>query len=207
MRVSRFWIAATLLSLLVAFGWSAMPSSNARRAFPAQTASNQASYSSDLSARGADTPETRLEAARIYLLIQPIAPLVHQSMEEFAAQLPPEQQETFRQAMARIIDLQALDTLTRRMLAQHFTTAELQAMTRFYGSPEGRSITRKMPSYMADCMTQVANYMRAALQQLHPETSPSKASGQTQARASVPALNSVTSLPAQDDSDSEMDEQ
>ena len=38
------------------------------------------------------------------------------------------------------------------IMAQRFSTRELNALTHFYGSPEGKSIVKKMPEFMADLM-------------------------------------------------------
>jgi uncharacterized protein len=47
-------------------------------------------------------------------------------------------------------------------LIKNFTTKELDAMTAFYGSPEGRSVIAKYPNYLADVMPAITAQVQRA---------------------------------------------
>jgi hypothetical protein len=50
-------------------------------------------------------------------------------------------------------------------MVRHFTVRELNALTDFYGSPEGRSAMKKFGAYMADVMPAIQQEMARAIQQ------------------------------------------
>lgn len=132
---------------------------------------------SQTSAMEDDTSSERMESARRYLQVQPLEPLIRQGTKDFATQLPPEKRLAFETYMTDLLNLKELEHMTQTLLAEHFTTQEIDAMTRFYASPEGRSITRKMPAYMVDCMGQVASYMNTVAVSMN--ATPTEATAET----------------------------
>ena len=64
--------------------------------------------------------------------------------------LPEEKRELFRNGIAEGLADAGLDRIMVELVAKHFTRAEIEAMTAFYGSGEGQAIERKLPGYMAD---------------------------------------------------------
>lgn len=55
---------------------------------------------------------------------------------------------TSNAAVREILDWTQLEPVYRRVYAEVFTAGEMEAMTRFYASPEGRAVLRKMPTVM-----------------------------------------------------------
>ena len=57
-----------------------------------------------------------------------------------------------------------IDGMARQMamvdaMVNHFTSAELEALAGFYGTPLGKSILRKMPEYMGEVMPAINEIM------------------------------------------------
>ncbi len=122
-----------------------------------------------------DTPENRAKAASDYLKVASIEDLLNDVTEKVALQLPAPNRELFKSLMTKHIDKAALREATQRALTKYFTVDELQAMTSFYSTPQGKSILKKMGLYTAEVMpviqSQVATGLQAALQDMKAEGS------------------------------------
>ena len=99
-----------------------------------------------------DTPEDRLAAAQHYTKMIPSELAVDAVIHELAAQREIAQREAFQRLLRHELRLRVIDEATTKALAQHFTAAEINALTAFNSSPEGRSIQNKMGAYMADVL-------------------------------------------------------
>jgi uncharacterized protein len=117
-----------------------------------------------------DTPENRVKMAEEYLRGVPIQEMMADMTEKVALSLPASDRELFKSLMTKYIDINVLNEATKRALTKYFTADELQAMSDFYGSPQGKSILKKMGSYMAELMpgiqTQMAKAAQAAFQEM-----------------------------------------
>ena len=99
-----------------------------------------------------DTPANRYLAAEAYLKVSPLDPMVEETTKELLKVFPPEQHDLIRESMKQTMDRIDLEELTINALVKHFTVKEINAMTVFYGSPEGQSILRKFPAYTKEIM-------------------------------------------------------
>src|SRR2546426_11467497 len=98
-----------------------------------------------------DTQESRRAAARRYLATAPlIDQMIGQALGAMDALPEPAKQRMIRAFRDRA---ELLEEILVTCLVQHFSTAEIDAMTRFYASPEGRSAMKKLPLFLADAMT------------------------------------------------------
>lgn len=121
--------------------------------------------------RAADTQENRLKAAREYQQVSPLKVTLDDAVNDLAKQFAPDKRSDFIRFMRMHIEIGAIQQKEVEAMADHFTVREIQALTRFYGSPEGRSINKKYGDYMADIMpviqSQLAHAAGAWLAQQH----------------------------------------
>ena len=113
-----------------------------------------------------DTPANRYLAAEAYLKVSPLDPMVEETTGELLKVISPEHHAVFRESMNRIMDRINLEELTINALVKHFTVKEINAMTAFYGSPEGQSILRKFPVYMKEIMPQIMRAIPAVVKEV-----------------------------------------
>ena len=104
-----------------------------------------------------DSPADRRAAAQRYAHVTNLKKVMDSTIAEVAKTLPPDQRDAFIAYMAKAFDADTLQKQVTDIMVRHFTTKELNALAAFYGSPEGVSITNKMPAYMADMMPVIQN--------------------------------------------------
>ncbi|NIY76624.1 DUF2059 domain-containing protein [Thalassospira sp. HF15] len=102
-----------------------------------------------------DTSEAKLEAAERYAKIFNLPQMMNETVGQIALTVPEDKRQEFIQFMSQALDMQKLESLIVTSMTEHFTTNELNALADFYGSPEGVSIVKKMPVYMASTMPRI----------------------------------------------------
>ena len=121
-----------------------------------------------------DTTEERLKLARehveLFVVDQMIGDMVPVMTRQIAQSLrasQPDKPDAEIDAVAdRLAKLMAermsadLPALTADLMANHFTVGEIEALTTFYSTPDGRSIVGKMGSYNADVLQAVTPYVQ-----------------------------------------------
>ena len=125
-----------------------------------------------------DTEENRMVAAERYLKAQPMEPMMRETAEKMAAQMPPDARQMFKDAMMNELDIPKVEELTKKAMAKNFTLSEINAMADFYGSPEGTSVMKKFPQYMADLMPTVQQETMAAMQKAMTKVGEAQQAGQ-----------------------------
>ena len=116
-----------------------------------------------------DTPANRLAAAKRYLKAVPPATMVADSVNRVVDQVPAERREVFRQALSKVISSDHIEKITLDAVIKHFTVKEINALTAFYASPEGRSITKKFGAYIADVMPAIQDELAMAVEEINKE--------------------------------------
>lgn len=111
-----------------------------------------------------DTEAARREAALAYLKVQPMSTVMDEMAEQFSKQMKPEASKRFKTSMKNFIDVKALESAAVDAMAKNFTVDEIKALTKFYASPEGRSVMKKMPDYMRELMPHIQNQIGRFLQ-------------------------------------------
>jgi hypothetical protein len=99
-----------------------------------------------------DTPENRRQAAEAYLRIVPPEDLVRDAAEKVAESLPEAQRTSFMTAMTEDLDWNRLNAAMVDSMVNRFSLAEIEALAKFYGSAEGKSVMKKFGLYLADVM-------------------------------------------------------
>ncbi|BDW94638.1 hypothetical protein MACH10_03230 [Thalassospira tepidiphila] len=102
-----------------------------------------------------DTSEAKLEAAERYAKIFNLPQMMNETVGQIALTVPENKRQEFIKFMSQALDMQKLESLIVTSMTEHFTTNELNALADFYGSPEGVSIVKKMPVYMASTMPRI----------------------------------------------------
>ena len=89
------------------------------------------------------------------------------------AEPTPAQREAMDRAIAEsnmllreLMDWRRVEPMYREIYADVFTAEEVEAMTRFYGSPEGRSMLAKMPQVIDRSMRAIRPLMDEAVQRM-----------------------------------------
>lgn len=100
----------------------------------------------------ADTPQNRLEAAKHYLTVAPMSEMLDDAIREMSKQFPDDHRARFIAMMKEGIRVDVLEEAAIQSMAKHLTVAEIDALARFYGSPEGKSVQKKFGVYMAELM-------------------------------------------------------
>ncbi|WP_417453311.1 DUF2059 domain-containing protein [Kiloniella sp.] len=95
-----------------------------------------------------DTQETRIEAANRYADTVDLSKMMNDLSIETSKALPAEIREQFlTKTHFSEADINEIREMMLEQMIIHFTTKELDALAKFYGSPEGKSIIVKMPVY------------------------------------------------------------
>ncbi len=111
-----------------------------------------------------DNKENRQAAAKKYLEVVPPQEMLQDFTERALPTLPENKRALFKEVMGRKSLQEFAYRVTQDTLVKHFTANEIQAMTNFYGSPEGKAIRPKMGSYTADLMPQIVKEVVKDLQ-------------------------------------------
>ncbi len=95
-----------------------------------------------------DTPENRAKVADHYLQVVPVQERMAEIVDKVALYVPASERELFISAMTKHLDLKMVIQATKQALIKTFTADELQAMSDFNGTPNGKSISQKYASYI-----------------------------------------------------------
>jgi hypothetical protein len=123
-----------------------------------------------------DTPAARKEAAERYMRVADFRTLMDASLEAGVLSLPAEKRAEVVALAKKHIRYDVLEALVLSAMIKNFTTIELDALARFYGSPEGRSAMAKFGTYMADAMPILQTEMVRAVTAMQEEVSAKQAS-------------------------------
>jgi hypothetical protein len=112
-----------------------------------------------------DTPGNRQAAAERYLAVVSVENMMKDIAEKTSENLPNEQREIYVDIMTNYIRISVLERAVISSLVSHFTVREMDALTDFYESPEGRSAMKKFGAYMADVMPVIEQEIARAIDQ------------------------------------------
>jgi hypothetical protein len=95
-----------------------------------------------------DTPEKRAKVADRCLQVVPVQERMAEIVDKVALYVPAPERELFISAMTKHLDVKMVIHATKQALIKTFTADELQAMSEFNSTPNGRSIAQKYGSYI-----------------------------------------------------------
>ena len=149
-----------------------------------------------------DNPENRTAAAERYLKAMPPKEMLQGLATRITPNLPEKDRAAFVEVMNSADLEKAASRITMEGLVKNFTVGELNAMTAFYGSPEGQSAAKKFGPYMAGVMPQIQQEIKKAMdekQKLEPKGQPEAGAPPSAPPAAKPAAPPVAppaALPA-----------
>lgn len=132
---------------------------------PAKTETGKIIVSGTIAGETPDTPSDRQAASERYLAVVSVENMMKDIAEKTSENLPAEQREIYVDIMTNYIRISVLERAVIASLVNHFTVRELDALTDFYESPEGRSAMKKIGAYMADVMPVIQQEMARAIEQ------------------------------------------
>lgn len=97
-----------------------------------------------------DNAENRARAAERYLQVSPVSQLVDEVMLPLVNSIPAEQRAQFKVQLGERFRANVLEEAMRTALIKTFTTRELEALSAFYGSPDGRGASRKFSRFLEE---------------------------------------------------------
>jgi len=145
-----------------------------------------------------DNPENRTAAAERYLKAMPPKEMLQGLATRVAPNLPEKERKAFLEVMNSPDLEKAVSRITMEGLVKNFTVGELNAMTAFYGSPEGQSASKKFGPYMGGIMPQIQQEVKKAMdekQKLEPKAQP-EAGAPPAAKPGVPPVAPPVAKPA-----------
>lgn len=107
--------------------------------------------------------EKRLELARQMNDIRPARSQVDEAVQAVSKGLPPMEKERLNKLVDRAFDYKALEKLSIETMAELFSESELEKMVAYFGSPEARSISAKLPQYQQKLQPEIIRMLDAAL--------------------------------------------
>ena len=122
-----------------------------------------------------DNPENRTAAAKRFMETMPPKDMLQGLASRVSPNLPEKDRKAFLEVMSSADIETAASRITMEGLVKNFTVGELNAMTAFYGSPEGQSAYKKFGPYMAGIMPQIQQEVKKAMeekQKLEPKGQP-----------------------------------
>lgn len=145
-----------------------------------------------------DNPENRIAAAKKSLEAMPPKELLQGMATRFAPNLPEKDRQPFLEVMGSADLEKAATRIMEEGLAKNFTVGELNAMTAFYGSPEGKSAAKKFGPYMAGVMPQIQQEVKKAMdekQKLEPKGQPEAVDPKAPAAPKAPVAPKASPAP------------
>ena len=120
-------------------------------------------------AQSPDTTAARRAAAQRYVTTIPSESVFDEMVTTLSQQVPSNRREEFVTLMRKLVPVDAMQAVTIETMSRHFTVDEIDAMTRFQSSPEGKAIMGKLGAYMGELMPQVQREVLRALEQARQE--------------------------------------
>jgi hypothetical protein len=136
-------------------------------------------------AAGPDNEANRTAAAKKYLEAMPPTELLH----NIAERIPPRMPEASRKAFMELMSSKEMQEKTYKIcedaLVKNFTVGELNALTAFFGSPDGKSASKKFGVYMSEVMPKVQQEVRTAMAKVEKETPAPQPPSQEQLKKAI----------------------
>jgi hypothetical protein len=121
-----------------------------------------------------DSPDSRRAAAERYLAVSNVEKMLGDMSAAMTQSMPADKAADVRNLLTRHVRIDALKEAMLISMVKFFTTRELDAMAKFYGSPEGKSSLEKFGPYMADVMPMIQAEMQHAMEAAQAEKAANK---------------------------------
>jgi hypothetical protein len=111
----------------------------------------------------ADISPTKERAAEACLSAINSDTVLRDAVDSVATRVPADQQMVYRGLMGSQLSAQQLHGIMKQALLDTYTDSELQALARFYATPEGHAIAQKMGPFTGQVLGAVAQRVLGAL--------------------------------------------
>lgn len=101
-------------------------------------------------------------AIKQYLKVAPAESMLNDAMIEYTKVAPPETRQLIEESF-KLLDTKKITDAMVGSMKKHFTTSEINALTNFYASKDGKSVMRKMGAMQADILPVIQSEVAAAL--------------------------------------------
>ncbi len=105
----------------------------------------------------------RIELAQEMNKIRPAKTQVREAVGKIAENLPPLDRDRFLRMVDNGFDFDKLEKTSTETMAGLFTVEELQKMVDYFGSPEGKAISEKLPQYQAKLQPEIIKMLDKAM--------------------------------------------
>lgn len=112
-----------------------------------------------------DTDSDRLEAARRYADVSDFSKMMRDMTDSAVQVMPQREGKAFRKFMRSLQGDDSMEKMVVVLMAKHFSTHELNALSDFYGSETGRQVLDKLGPYMAELNVAMQHYIIHALRE------------------------------------------
>jgi hypothetical protein len=109
---------------------------------------------------------TRLDLAREYHEYRPVKPQIDRAIENVAGNLPENTREEFTLAMQRMLNYPAIESLSVEIMADIYTTEELEAMVAYYKQPIAQAAADKAVEYQKRLGPEIVKILDRAMMEI-----------------------------------------
>jgi uncharacterized protein len=109
-------------------------------------------------------PKEKTDAINEYMMVNSIDDLMDQMLAEIIKKIPKENHDVFTKIWESAFDKIEMKRAMSSAMCKNFSIGEIKALTQFYGSPEGKSVMKKMPQYMTELMPYTTAVTQRAIQ-------------------------------------------
>jgi hypothetical protein len=114
----------------------------------------------------ADNEANRTAAAKKYLEAMPPTDLLGDMAAKIAPNLPEQNRKQFTDLLLSKEMQDKTYSICLEGLVKHFTVGELNALTAFFGSPEGKAARKKFGVYMTEVLSKINQDVRGAMEKV-----------------------------------------
>jgi adenylosuccinate synthase len=105
----------------------------------------------------------KVELAKEMHKIRPAKAQVQEAVEQVSRNLGPADRDKFNRMVQKAFDYDKLEKLSSQTMVDLFTVAELQKMVDYFGSPEAKAISQKLPKYQEKIQPEIIRQLDAAM--------------------------------------------
>jgi hypothetical protein len=106
----------------------------------------------------------KTDAINEYLMVNSIDDLMDQMLAEIMKKIPKENHDVFTRIWESAFDKTEMKRAISYVMCKNFSIGEIKALTQFYGSPDGKSVMKKMPKYVTEVMPYTTAVTQRAIQ-------------------------------------------
>ena len=112
------------------------------------------------------TKDTIYQLAEKVLEVRPLDKQVERAIQQITAQMPVQRRERIRMVLRNAIDIEYLEHLSLKVMADVFSRKELETMIDFYSRPEIKTMDAKLGEFNRRISPSISLMVEEAMQEL-----------------------------------------